>query len=279
MKRFIFHALFLIGICLGCLFAPNHLLAQRTRTNSHQSKTQLAPHVQRQLQAGAKNLNQRQKAKLGESIWILYLATSGEEPILPNANRFPAPPPPGKKCQNCGDLQAFPANPCSSLQDEYKALTELWAVLDMVRGTLEQLQQVQGDIEFYSGIADYVSTAVTAYTTVTTAGMGGVFSKAALAKAKSMAVDQVQSMAMDALLANIPAPYDQMVQGDLTGAALTSILAEINKKLTETQIRKQQLISKINACMTGYNATLASIKANNEKVIKCRLTNGAYCSD
>ncbi|MEL6653391.1 MAG: hypothetical protein AAFQ87_21550, partial [Bacteroidota bacterium] len=142
---------------------------------------------------------------------------------------------------------------------------------------LTDLQDYNGKIEFVSGVADMISNGIAAYTFVTTLGAGTVASKLATKKIKQIAIGKLKSSVAERMAGLLPPPYDQAVQGDISGAALTQMIANAQKARADAQKRKSELIAKINACTTQYTASLATIHSNNQAVQNCQRANPDYC--
>ncbi len=270
MKTSLFNSFFVAF----CLLMITSVQLQAQRGGSH-----LDADLQRHIEQSISQYSPREQTALINALWQMVLAD--ETPCdLPYAcERAPKAPPAGKACNDCGKVQSIPSDPCQGLKDDYKEATEDWATYDLIERLLTDLQNYNGQIEFVSGVADLISNGVTAYTFVTTLGTGTVVSKVATKKIKQMAIGSLKASINERMAGLLPPPYDQMVQGDLSGAALTQMIANAQKAKAAAQKRKSELIAKINACTKQYNATKAAIHSQNEQVKKCQEANAAYCGD
>ncbi|MEL7529756.1 MAG: hypothetical protein AAFN10_00535 [Bacteroidota bacterium] len=270
MKTTLFNSL-LVTIILT-LFSALPLQAQRG--GSH-----LEANLQRHIEQRISQYSPQEQAALINALWQMVLAEDTPCALPYVCERAPKAPAGGKACNDCGSVQAIPADPCQGLKDAYKEATEDWATYDLIGRLLTDLQTYNGQIAFASGLADLISNGVTAYTFVTTLGTGTVISKVATKKIKQMAIGSLKASVNERMAGLLPPPYDQMVQGDLSGAALSQMIANAQKAKAAAQKRKSDLIAKINACTQQYNATKAAIHSQNEQIKKCQEANAAYCGD
>lgn len=270
MKTTLFSSFFISVMIL--LITSSPMQAQRSQSNSH-----LNASLQRHIEHRISQYSPREQAALANSLWQMVLAQQAVNELPYLCERAPKEPAPGKACNDCGTAQAIPGDPCKDLKDAYKAATEDWATYDLIARLLTDLQSFNGQIEFASGVADMVSNGVAAYAFVTTLGTGTVVSKIATTKIKKMAIAGLKSAVLERMAGLLPSPYDQMVQGDISGAALSQMIANAEKARAEAQKRKADLIKKINACVKQYNATKANIHSQNEQVKKCQEANATYC--
>lgn len=270
MKTILFNS-FLVTLFFF-LMSSSPLQAQRG--GSH-----LNSNLQRHLEHRISQYSPRQQAALVNSLWQMVLAQEAVNELPYLCERAPKAAAPGKACIDCGNVLAIPADPCKDLKDAYQQATEDWATYDLITRLLTDLQSYNGKIEFASGVADMVSNGVAVYTFFTTFGTGTAVSKIATNKIKQMAIGSLKASVTERMAGLLPSPYDQMVQGDISGAALTSMIANAEKARADAQKRKSELIAQINACTKQYNATKAEIHAKNKQVKKCQEANATYCGD
>ncbi len=245
--------------------------AQKTRTSAATKQA-----VKRAVGRRWATLSAHDKSLLGKSQFGIYAALKdGPAPHIHDTP--PADPPPNKPCKDCGSKKDYPSDPCGDERDVLKDLQRKLILMGVARDHLHKIKQGLVDMEFYGGVANLVADIVTTTTTLVTAGGGAALGKAAGKALAGIAISQIQTAIVDAVVDALPAPFDAAVEGKLTEAGIDAIIAGLTAKIKKASAAKLKAINALNACQTNYSQALKQIDADNKAVDECRVASPTYC--